>query len=68
MTAEAKAELERRVSSTTDVQEACQLGYMAGYEDGCRDMRDKAKALSKRYDIRKHRAGRLHGLIRCGRR
>lgn len=25
-------ELERKVNSTTDVQEACQLGYAAGYE------------------------------------
>lgn len=38
-------DLEKKVDSTTDVQEACQLGYTSGYEDGYRcGIRDTLKA------------------------
>lgn len=30
-------DLEQKVNRTTDVQEACQLGYTQGYEDAARD-------------------------------
>lgn len=34
-------DLEQKVNSTTDVQEACQLGYAQGYEDATRDAYEK---------------------------
>ncbi len=57
MTAEAKTELERKVNSTTDVQEACQLGYMAGYEDACREFASRTCEHCKHYTPRTENTG-----------